>query len=106
MDSTTVIRSILAVAPCTPSQLWEPYQTALPEASRIGMSFDLKTLAETGAIHLTDGVWKVNDPVIEGTDSLDAEPSLAPSSLRDLEQSFAEWLRFGKEWIEQGQKLT
>ena len=69
------------------------------------MSFDLKILAKTGAIHLIDGVWKMDDPVIEGTDSLGAEPSPTPSSLRDLEQSFAEWLQFGKEWIEQGQKM-
>lgn len=105
MDGMAIIRAILAAEPCTPGQLWEAYQTAMPEASRIGMSFDLKALVDTGAIHLIDGVWKMNDSVIEGTDSLGAEPAPTPGSLRDLEQSFAEWLQFGKEWMEQGQKM-
>jgi hypothetical protein len=103
MDGMAVIRSMLAAEPCTPGQLWEAYQTAMPEASRIGMSFDLKALAERGAIHLREGVWIMSDPVTKGMDS--PEPSLASSPLRDLEQSFAEWLQFGKEWIEQGQKM-
>ncbi len=103
MDGMVIIQAILAAEPCTPGQLWEAYQMAMPEASRIGMSFDLKALAESGAIHLIDGVWTMSDPVIGGTDGTESSP--APGSLRDLERSFAEWMQFGKEWIEQGQKM-
>jgi hypothetical protein len=103
MDGTAIIRSILEAAPCTPSQLWEAYQTALPEASRIGMSFDLKTLAETGIIRLEEGAWKLNETV-NGSE-VSATGEKVNTSLRDLERSFSEWLQFGKEWMEQGQEL-
>ena len=109
MSGTSVIRSILKAAPCTPGQLWEAYQTALPEASRISMSFDLKSLVEAGIIHLEGDVWKMSSdkPEVETEAfTMSGEAAGKPvSSLRNLEQSFSEWLQFGKEWMEQGHEL-
>jgi hypothetical protein len=86
--------------------LWEAYRTTLPDASRIGMSFDLKTLAEAWIIHLKEGVWTMSDnPAVESMETANAPSEKASPSLRDLEQSFSEWLQFGKEWMEQGHEL-
>lgn len=101
VSNQSLILSILQAAPCAPSELWEAYQTALPEASRIAMGLELQALAKEGTIHLVDGVWKMVEEPEEARSPVPDQPE----TLRDLERAFSEWLAFGQEWMRQGEAL-
>lgn len=116
VSNQSLILSILQAAPCAPRELWEAYQTALPEASRIAMGLELQALAKEGTIHLVDGVWKMIEEPEEARSPVPGSPVPdqhtedqpvrdQPETLRDLERTFSEWLAFGQEWMRQGEAL-
>ncbi|MGK9450251.1 hypothetical protein ACSSZE_03160 [Acidithiobacillus caldus] len=116
MSNQSFILSILQAAPCTHRELWDAYQTIVPDASRIVFGLELQALAKAGTIHLVDGAWKMTE---EPEEARSPVPDLSvpdqhtedqpvrdqPETLRDLERAFSEWLAFGQEWMRQGEAL-